>query len=76
MAKKKTGKSSTKAAGRPLKKAAKKVAAKAVKKAAVKKRPVKKAAPAARQLPDGRAPGYPQITPSLCVRDAGAAIRF
>jgi uncharacterized glyoxalase superfamily protein PhnB len=76
MAKKKIGKSSTKAARKPVKKAAKKVAAKTVKKATVKKRPAKKAAPVPKPLPDGRAPGYPQMTPSLCVRDAEAAIRF
>ena len=34
----------------------------------------RKSAP--KPLPDGRAPGYPQITPSFCVRDAEAAIRF
>jgi uncharacterized glyoxalase superfamily protein PhnB len=72
MAKKKAGKSPTKTG----KKVAKKAAARTVKKAALKKRPVKKAAPAAKPPADGRAPGYPQITPSFCVRDAGAAIRF
>lgn len=65
--------SAAKAPKKAVKKVAKKAAAKKAAKKVVRKAAPKKAAPAVK---DGRAPGYPQLTLSLCVRNMQDSIRF
>jgi uncharacterized glyoxalase superfamily protein PhnB len=87
----KAAKPAAKKAKKPVRAGAAKAPAKAAKKAVVKKAAAKKAAPkkaparkaaakkaapAAPAVKDGRAPGYPQLTLSLCVRSMQDSIRF
>jgi len=66
-------KAAAKPAAKALKKAARPAAKKKLAKKAAPKRAAAKAAPAVK---DGRAPGYPQLTLSLCVRNMQDSIRF